>query len=929
MLTGVCLQRISYENRINELKDIPFQERAAGKALPARPESDSSRDLDSTPSLRSSSDDSVIIETASVKRVTNGRLHTIDGRFLAPMEIPRRRESLMPSALDEVEEKFVFSTSPLQYPLEEPSPESAEPEAVDDDDADEEALLSSVDLRMPILESRYMPPPLSPRRPSSPAIPDMDAPPRSAHVDVVLDPERLRPPLDRQHSRAGSTETTSWLDTIDESGGSSASSIRSRVSSMGHRREHVRAASGTTEAEFQAALDAAVEAAYNDGFEAAEVEESANGSSTSEIRTNVETARERVREADREAAILQPKGGETPVSTRSTNHERNGSLEPGAVEREIDDEERLLEEMTRGFVMDDFEYDSQSKSALPRQSDSSTFSGQTWESFIGSNPTTAGTSLQTLAEAQMMPVVSAGSSSKSPPRPPPPLLLPPPGGALPPPPTILSTKLPPPVPSAPPPKPPTTSNESLPQGVRGRRLSSRSWDSLTINIANNYTSAEHSPPAPPLPISRPTDRERIIAPAPLRITSEVPEGRAGTGPPLDPEQTPVPQSPKRKMSTPFPGHNLTGTAPGFLRYLHVESESNGLPASRAGSPSLFPLPSQGENRSVRKNLSSSSLKYRNLSISSPDGSDASPSTPTALTFSNASTNLRKGANPAVPHLPVTNGGSGPGNNLPSGGLHLFDSDIHSPDRPGSPSRLTQDHPVALEPCPTESILRPFWLMRCLYQTIAHPLGGYLSTRMFVPRHAWQVKGVKIKGVEEKVSNCDFLTAALLKLGDVDTCDADAVLEEMQSLEVVLDQVQGNLIKKLGSEVGPQGSSVWLRDSPVGSDQPPTTELGSTKNSISSNKSYLSLKKRLRPKTSGVSLTGALAGPKDSPKEGPGLNSLPMTSDLSARAVRREVTQIQFTGPNAVYMSALARLFDAAQVLGRSLDHLLGLKTTLC
>ncbi|EOD48948.1 putative mit domain-containing protein [Neofusicoccum parvum UCRNP2] len=144
-------------------------------------------------------------------------------------------------------------------------------------------------------------------------------------------------------------------------------------------------------------------------------------------------------------------------------------------------------------------------------------------------------------------------------------------------------------------------------------------------------------------------------------------------------------------------------------------------------------------------------------------------------------------------------------------MHLFEADIHSPYSPGSPNPLAINAPIPLEPCPESYLLRPFWLMRCFYQTLAHPRGGYLSTKLFIPRDIWNVKGVKIKSVEEKISNCDLLTAALLKLGKVDTLDADAILEEMQALELVLDQVQSNLIKKLGSDVGTGGVSSMFKD----------------------------------------------------------------------------------------------------------------------
>ncbi|KKY26521.1 putative mit domain-containing protein [Diplodia seriata] len=194
-----------------------------------------------------------------------------------------------------------------------------------------------------------------------------------------------------------------------------------------------------------------------------------------------------------------------------------------------------------------------------------------------------------------------------------------------------------------------------------------------------------------------------------------------------------------------------------------------------------------------------------MSVSSPDGSDVSVGTPLSTTFTTFS--QRKPSNPQIAQTPGIPTFTLDGMTLPTGGMHLFEADIHSPYSPGSPNPLAINAPIPLEPCPESYLLRPFWLMRCFYQTLAHPRGGYLSTKLFVPRDIWNVKGVKIKSVEEKISNIDLLTAALLKLGRVDTLDADATLEEMQALELVLDQVQSNLVKKLGSEVGTGGREV--------------------------------------------------------------------------------------------------------------------------
>jgi hypothetical protein len=78
---------------------------------------------------------------------------------------------------------------------------------------------------------------------------------------------------------------------------------------MGVRRKHIRAASGATEAEFDAALDAAVEAAYDDGFEPMDVQEPTrydyddDDEIVANVRRKVELAKERVRQSEREAAI--------------------------------------------------------------------------------------------------------------------------------------------------------------------------------------------------------------------------------------------------------------------------------------------------------------------------------------------------------------------------------------------------------------------------------------------------------------------------------------------------------------------------------------------------------------------------------------------------------------------------------------------------
>jgi hypothetical protein len=188
----------------------------------------------------------------------------------------------------------------------------------------------------------------------------------------------------------------------------------------------------------------------------------------------------------------------------------------------------------------------------------------------------------------------------------------------------------------------------------------------------------------------------------------------------------------------------------------------------------------------------------------------------------------------------------------------------------------------------------------------------------------------LKNVDDKIANCDLLTAALQKLGTVDTLDADAVLEEMQALEVVLDQVQTQLAKKLGNEVGVHGVSALFKDAStvgVGASTTDGQEKGShgsqdhaPKSAVAQSKSYLSSWRKLRSKNSAVGLNTLATGKgtgNEVPKDSLTMATLPMTSLPNIRFAKRDVSSVVFEGPNSGYMGSLARLFDAVQILGKS------------
>lgn len=820
-----------------------------------------------------------MIETATMTRIVNDDSYKpeyLQSRSIPPSQVPKRRESLLPSALDPLQnrpratqEQFTGRSFLNFAPPSRPAP-------------------ANLTLAPP-MESQYMPPPLSPWRPPVPmTLPPTNAPENRQHAGLTSSNlPRAAQPLGR--ARAPSNESMSWLDFIDESDASSTSSIHSRTSSLGVRRKHIRAASGDTEAEFDAALDAAVEAAYDDGYEPMEAPEpdsyayDNDDDIVANVRRKVELAKERVRQTEREAAIQEARDKEKKRLLKQ-EEERQNALEDEYNGNESEEEERMLEEMTRGYVMDEFEFGLQSKSALPRESDSSGFSGRTWNSSIGSNPTTTGTTLSTVTEATTMAQVLKSQSET-----------PPPSQGLPPPPS-RGVQLP---------------LSPASQGVRSRRLSGQNAKQLKIETAKLQTSQLTQPPSLPPP-KIPTD-----SPAQTKAPSLPQQLKPGVAP-----RPPIPQS-ARQPSSPFPGRSpsetVTSPPPTLTRTSTNASETNGQ-EPRSGSPG------RAQSRSgLRKNFSSSSLKNlknRTLSVSNADdGSDPSPNTPLSSQFGGRDAIDKIPAIPSLP-TPIATSFKEKGLGAPVGGLYLFNdeiNDIISPDSPTTPDPLNPSAPIPLEPCPTEFLLRPFWLMRALYQTIAHPKGGYLSTKLFIPRDVWRVKGVKLKNIEDKIANCDFLTAALLKLAQVDTFDADAVLEEMQALEGVLEQVQTTLAKKLGNEVGVQGAGGMFKDAPAGGD---ADSSGNITKSSSTGKSSSFSWRRLRSKNSGVGLSNSYNKPSssDGPKEGGSLTmgTLPMTTTAlsKVRFAKRDVSQVQFSGPNANYMGALARLFDAAQTLGK-------------
>jgi hypothetical protein len=653
-------------------------------------------------------------------------------------------------------------------------------------------------------------------------------------------------------------ESDSWLDSKRDSCDSTASSIRSETSSLGHHRNHLQTPSGDTEAEFDAALDAAVEAAYDDGYEPAD-SDGEHESTVANALMRVELAKERVRQTEMETMRLNQA---RDVQQGTYLYSRPGMPEGFYRDDSSDEEERLLEEMTRGYEIEDFAFSQQA--AMDAARDSAGLESHVWnnlatsshrqESNNGLDPSRpiSDSSLEPGAVATTsLQQVSSESESDS----------------------EHATHV--------------DLDQYSASDVRSKRLSRQNPKQLKIETTKLGRVPFHEP-----------IREEHTPP----LTTDRGEPRADS---LDRVQVP------RK---PLPGQGPVEND----EYERLDSFSG----EEDEDTSIGPPESPITHSLLRKNYSSSSLKSarsRNMSFSNLDDiSDVSPGTPSSNPFG-SNTRLHMFPTSSTPLAPAFDNRSSAD---PAESLYLFDGQLHGHPGSGSPGLGWGDAPEDLEPCPNDFLLRPFWLMRCLYQTIAHPRGGYLSSRVFVPQDVWKVKGAKLRNVEDKVAACDYLTAALLKLRQADTNDADAVLEEMQGLEGVLEQVTTNLSRKLGNEVGVQSPGALLKDLNGTDSEPPSVNVPRTA-SISGKSTTPFSWRRLRSKNSAAGLAAAYSGngrSSENSMESPSHESLPMTLHPTNRPPKRVVSQAQFSGPLAGYMESLARLFDAAQTIGKLLSN---------
>lgn len=865
--------RVTYTNRIEELRQLEFSrpDTADDKDLPARPMSDGSMAFSPTVGPVSPIDstvrDSAVIETATTQRIVD----------VPRLSYPTRgRDSFFSRTMEAVEST---SRNGADVRREQRAPEHATPGAdemqpVEEEeerakDDEEEPVIASHSLTLPSVgQSEYMPRPLSPRKPLSPMLKPEAG--ESWHEDFD-EPQMALEEAGRDRADSND-QSVSWLDTIDESGSDCASSVHS-FSVDGPRRKHIRGTSGETDPDFDAAFDAAVEAAYDEGLEP-----------DMEARKKRNTA---YKHAQQESLAMSS-GDITELLSPSADFYPTSALD---VETDDEEEERLLDEITSDYAQG-FNFDLSSKSALPRQSDSSGYSRSTWQSSQASaDRNTAATSLSTVTEDAMhSPTLSKPGDTSS--------------SAV----SMRSEQLPP---SAPPaaalPRLPSTIGDRS-SSVRNRRLSGHpNTKQLIIETAAKHdvrkrASTFHHSPSP-----RHEDEQTAA------FDRDIKFGVTLEPTPSDTQHDQILKSPPSLDMRSAPSDTIRPQTAAMVDQRRSMDDS---PAELLSTRShLF------------KNKSSVSLREHTVLLSSPD-IDSAPSIITPMSSNFMTLHQKRNQDPLTSQRArYPSFDAGLVGSLHTGGAYLFDTSLSSAQAPTSPRSPTSNtQPAGLEPCPESFLLRSFWLMRGIASTLTHPKGGFLTTRLFVPREVWHTRGVKLKSMEDKVANCDLLTAALGRLAVVDTYDANAVMDELQNFEGVMERVQAALSKKLGSDVGLQGVSALFKDASTGgasaSGSSPGGDAGAGAEKTSRSKEgkgYLTSWRKLRSKSSGAPLTTAQLF-KTGDKEQPTMQSVPMTNfvPVERRGHKKEARNLTFEGPQKEYMGSLARLFEGAQVLGKSL-----------
>jgi hypothetical protein len=92
--------------------------------------------------------------------------------------------------------------------------------------------------------------------------------------------------------------------------------------------------------------------------------------------------------------------------------------------------------------------------------------------------------------------------------------------------------------------------------------------------------------------------------------------------------------------------------------------------------------------------------------------------------------------------------------------------------------ITHDREGAAPPedPPEDLYLRPYWLMRSLIWSMKNQKGAYINAKLFVPQGAWNLKNVKLKGMEEKINCFNAMCGAVKQVLETDHRNVPLLLQ---------------------------------------------------------------------------------------------------------------------------------------------------------
>jgi hypothetical protein len=102
-------------------------------------------------------------------------------------------------------------------------------------------------------------------------------------------------------------------------------------------------------------------------------------------------------------------------------------------------------------------------------------------------------------------------------------------------------------------------------------------------------------------------------------------------------------------------------------------------------------------------------------------------------------------------------------------LNPFHNTLFYDDDIDFPHMSSNGLPLPESP-PNDPYLKPFWLMNLLERTMT--TGGYLTPKLFIPRHLWLQGNVKLTSVDAKISSCEVVSTCLEKLAKTSYKDMD-------------------------------------------------------------------------------------------------------------------------------------------------------------